>query len=224
MLKSAKILIAGASLALALSVPALAGEPKYGIGRAASPAEIQGWDIDVRPDGQGLPEGKGSVADGEKLFMEHCATCHGEFGEGVGRWPVLAGGKDTLRADMPEKTVGSYWPYASTVFDYIRHAMPFGNAQSLSVNEYYALTAYVLYLNDVIKDDSFVLSKSNFTSVKMPNEAGFFLDDRDAAEQHFRVKEPCMKDCIAPVKVTGRARMIDVTPEDLKAGKAPRVE
>ena len=142
MSKSLK-LIAAALLACALTAPAFAqqkadakGGPRYHIGRAPTADEIRGWDIDVRPDGQGLPEGKGTVAQGEKLFMDNCSTCHGEFGEGNGRWPVLAGGKGSLTSDNPVKTVGSYWPYASTVFDYVRHAMPYGNAESFSVNEY----------------------------------------------------------------------------------------
>ena len=98
----------------------------------AKPEEIAGWDIDVRPDGQGLPPGKGTVKEGETLYMERCAACHGEFGESAGRWPILAGGAGTLASHDPVKSVGSYWPYASTVMDYIRRSMPFGNAQSLT--------------------------------------------------------------------------------------------
>ena len=90
--------------------------------------------------------------------MQQCAACHGEFGESAGRWPILAGGDGTLASDDPVKSIGSYWPYASTVMDYIRRAMPFGNAQSLSNDELYAVTAYVLYLNDIIKDENFELN------------------------------------------------------------------
>ncbi len=103
-----------------------------GIGREAKPEEIAGWDIDIRPDGQGLPPGKGTVKQGEALYMQQCAACHGEFGESAGRWPILAGGAGTLASHDPVKSIGSYWPYASTVIDYIRRAMPFGNAQSLT--------------------------------------------------------------------------------------------
>ncbi|MFD0610629.1 c-type cytochrome [Bradyrhizobium sp. GCM10027634] len=230
MSKSLKF-IAGALVACALAAPSLAQQktdvkagPRYHIGRAPTADEIRGWDIDVRPDGQGLPEGKGSVAQGEKLFMDNCSTCHGEFGEGNGRWPVLAGGKGSLTSDNPVKTVGSYWPYASTVFDYVRHAMPYGNAESFSVDEYYALVAYVLYLNDVITDQNFELSNKNFTTIKMPNEQGFVMDDRAATEKSFWQKDPCMKDCIAPVKITARAAAIDVTPEDSKDKKSRGVE
>lgn len=218
-------LVAAALLAGAIASPALAqskpdakteakSAPRYDIGRAPTAEEIRGWDIDVRPDGQGLPEGKGTVAQGEKLFMDNCASCHGEFGEGNGRWPVLAGGKGSLTSDNPVKTVGSYWPYASTVFDYVRHAMPYGNAEAFKVDEYYALVAYVLYLNDVITDQDFELNNKNLAAIKMPNEQGFVMDDRAAAEKSFWQKDPCMKNCIAPVKITARAAAIDVTPED----------
>ncbi len=230
MSKSLKF-IAVALTACALSAPALAqqkadakGGPRYNIGRSPTADEIRGWDIDVRPDGQGLPEGKGTVAQGEKLFMDNCATCHGEFGEGNGRWPVLAGGKGSLTSDNPVKTVGSYWPYASTVFDYVRHAMPYGNTGSLSVDEYYALVAYVLYLNDVVTDQNFELNKKTLATIKMPNEQGFVMDDRATSEKSFWQKDPCMKDCIAPVKITGRAAAIDVTPEDGKEKKSRGVE
>jgi mono/diheme cytochrome c family protein len=185
----------------------------YGIGHAATPEQIAGWDIDVRPDGQGAPPGHGSVKDGEKVYMDKCAACHGEFGESAGRWPQLAQGKGTLASSDPVKTVGSYFPYLSIVFDYIRRAMPFGAAQSLSNDELYAVTAYVLNLNDIV-DDKFVLSKQTWGQVKMPNQSGFFDDDRDKAEKAFWNAKPCMSDCRPPVKITGRAAVIDVTPDE----------
>lgn len=209
-----------AALALAC-VSAYAQAPKKtGLGRVALPEEIAAWDTDIRPDGAGLPAGKGSVKQGEELFQERCAACHGEFGEGAGRWPVLAGGQGSLTSEGPEKTVGSFWPYASTTFDYIRRAMPFGNARSLTPDETYALTAYVLHLNDLVKDD-FVLSRENFASVKLPNEANFFDDDREKAEKHFWKRKPCMSNCKPDVRVTGHARVLDVTP-DTKDG--PKVD
>jgi cytochrome c len=202
-----------------LSVPSFAQDKvpprKFNIGRVAAPQEIAGWDIDVRPDGQGLPDGKGSVRNGEEIYMAKCAACHGEFGEGAGRWPVLASGKGTLKSDDPVKTVGSYFPYAASVFDYVRHAMPFGDAQSLTNDELYAVTAYVLNLNDIVPED-FVLSKETFGKIKMPNAGGFYNDDRETAEKAFWNPKPCMSDCKPPAKVTGRARVIDVTPEDAK--------
>lgn len=194
---------------------------KLGLGRPATADEIAAWDTDVRPDGRGLPAGKGTVKQGDELFQEKCASCHGEFGQGVGRWPVLAGGAGTLKADRPDKTVGSFWPDASTVFDYIKRAMPYGNAQSLTNDEVYALTAYLLSMNDIVKDENFELSDKNFTSIKMPNASAFFEDDRETSEKQFWNKNPCMKDCRPPPKVTGRAMAIDVTP-DGKSG--PKVE
>jgi S-disulfanyl-L-cysteine oxidoreductase SoxD len=198
------------------------GGKHLGIGRLATPKEIAGWDIDIRPDGEGLPVGKGSLKQGELLYIERCAACHGEFGESAGRWPVLMGGAGTLAGHDPVKSVGSYWPYASTVMDYIRRSMPFGNAQSLSNDELYAVTAYVLYLNDVIKDENFELDEKNFTSIKLPNQPNFIDDDREVAEKEFWRERPCMTNCLpGEAKVIGRARAIDVTPE---TGTAPKVE
>ncbi|ORE99204.1 cytochrome c [Aurantimonas sp. 22II-16-19i] len=197
----------------ALSTDAGAGG-RLGLGRAATPEEVAAWDIDVRPDGQGLPVGKGTVSDGETIFAEQCASCHGDFGEGRDRWPQLAGGFDTLTRDRPVKTVGSYWPYLSTVYDYVHRAMPFGNARSLSNDDVYALTAYVLYLNDIETDEDFELSDANFTSVTMPNAGAFVPDDR-AEEQHYKDDaDPCMADCKpGPVTITMHAQVLDVTPE-----------
>ena len=222
MSKSAKffLLTAAATIAFA-TVPAFSqAKKKVGLGREAMAEEIQAWDTDIRPDGAGLPPGKGSVKEGEIIFQEQCAACHGEFGEGAGRWPVLAGGQGSLKSEGPEKTIGSFWPYASTTFDYIQRAMPFGNARSLTPDQVYALTAYILQLNDLVKED-FVLSRENFSSVKLPNERNFFDDDREKSEKHFWKKNPCMSNCKMEVKVTGHARVLDVTP-DSKTG--PKVD
>ena len=189
---------------------ALAG--KYNLGREATKEEVVAWDIDVRPDGQGLPEGKGTAAQGEEIWAEKCASCHGDFGEGVDRWPVIAGGADSLSSDNPVKTVGSYWPYLSTVFDYVNRAMPFTEARSLEPDEVYALTAYILLINDLADDENFELSKENFLKTRLPNEANFFADDR-LKSPVFAKTQPCMKDCKPEVKITGRARILDVTPE-----------
>ena len=187
---------------------------KLHLGRKALEEEVHAWDIDVRPDGVGLPIGKGTVAQGEPIYAESCAICHGDFGEGKDRWPVLAGGFDTLTEERPEKTVGSYWPYLSTVYDYIKRAMPFGNARSLSDDEVYALTAYVLYLNDIVEDEDFELSNENFTEIRLPNEANFVADNR-SEEPHYSTKaEPCMSNCKpGKAEVLMRARVLDVTPE-----------
>jgi mono/diheme cytochrome c family protein len=195
---------------------------KLGIGREATAEEIAGWNISIRPDGQGLPVGRGTVKGGEPLYVERCAACHGEFGESAGRWPILAGGAGTLASHDPVKSIGSYWPYASTLIDYIRRAMPFGASQTLTNDELYAITAYVLYLNDVIQDENFELSDKNFTAIKLPNQLNFIDDDREMAERAFWRKDPCMKDCLpGEAKIIGRARTIDVTPE---SGKGPKVE
>lgn len=192
--------------------------PKHGmlhLGRVALTEEVSAWDIDIRPDGKGLPAGKGSVAQGELIYVENCAVCHGDFGEGVDRWPVLAGGQGTLQEDRPEKTIGSYWPYLSTVYDYVRRAMPFGNARSLSDDDVYALTAYLMFLNDIVEDEDFELSKENFLDIRLPNEANF-IDDNRRQEPHYVEKlEPCMKDCKTGIaSVILRARILDVTPDN----------
>jgi cytochrome c len=217
MSRSARLALSLTAL-LVLAAPAWAQGKKdmvrnYGIGHAATPEQIAGWDIDVRPDGQGAPPGHGSVKEGEKVYLDKCAACHGEFGESAGRWPQLAQGNGTLASNDPVKTVGSYFPYLSSVFDYIRRAMPFGDAQSLSNDELYAVTAYVLNLNDIV-DDKFVLSKQTWGQVKMPNQGGFFDDDRDQAEKAFWNAKPCMSDCRPTVKITGHAAVLDVTPDE----------
>ena len=146
-----------------------------GIGNVASPAQIAGWDIDVRADGQGLPLGHGSAREGEKIFAEICAACHGTKGEGT---PAdrLVGGSGTLATSKPVRTVGSYWPYASTLFDYIRRAMPFNSPQSLTADQVYAVSAYILYLNKIVTEDT-VLDATSLPSVEMPNRNGLTSPD-----------------------------------------------
>jgi cytochrome c2 len=123
------------------------------------------------------------------------------------------GGRGTLKSADPVKTVGSYWPYASTVFDYIRRAMPFGHAQSLSDDEAYALTAFILNINEIVEYDQ-VLNAQNLAAVQMPNRDGFIKDERPDVPGG---EEPCMRDCRGPLKVVGKARIIDVTPDEEKA-------
>ncbi len=213
---------AGAAPKKALPEAGHAAPATLGIGRIATAEEIAGWDIAIRPDGHNLPVGSGTVKQGEPLYVERCASCHGEFGESAGRWPILSGGNDSLATHDPVKSVGSYWPYATTLIDYIRRAMPFGAAQTLTNDELYAITAYVLYLNDIIKTEDFELSDKNFRTIKLPNEDNFFDDDREVSEKAFWKKNPCMTNC-APgdAKIIGRAQVIDVTPE---AGKAPKAD
>ena len=161
----------------------------FGFGQTASTEEVAGWDIDIRPDGMGLPDGSGNVEDGEMIYEEKCASCHGSFGEGADGYPKLAGGEGSLQESRPEKTVGSYWPYASTLWDYIHRAMPFQAPESLEDDEVYALTAYVLYLNDLVEDD-FELTRETFSEIEMPNQANFYRDDRPDV-QAVRCLENC---------------------------------
>ena len=191
----------------------------YGLGRPALPEEIAAWDVDVRPDGSGLPEGSGDVWTGEEVFVEKCAACHGDFAEGRGNWPKLAGGDGTLADEDPLKTVGSYWPYLSTVWDYVHRSMPFGGAQTLTVDETYAITAYILYSNYIVEDD-FTLSHENFLDVEMPNAEGFIVDDRAETEYSIWRTEPCMENCKDSVEITMRATVLDVTPEEEGAEEA----
>jgi len=192
-----------------------------GLGRLVTKKELKGWDIDVRPDGHGLPPGRGSVKEGEALYQERCASCHGEFGEGKDRWPALIAGSGKLTDDDPKRGVGNYWPYATTLFDYIKRAMPFGNAQSMSDNEVYAITAYVLHLNDALKADA-VLDGPALLKIKLSNAGNFTPDPRPD------VKSPlCMKGCKDKVEIHSEARKIAVTPGDergKKDEKKPRMD
>lgn len=213
--------------ALALAAALIAGpalsEP-LGLGREALPEEIAAWDVAVLPDGTGLRPGSGDVWTGDELFAEHCASCHGDFAEGLDSWPSLAGGAGSLNDPRPVKTIGSYWPYLSTVYDYIHRSMPFGNAQVLTADDTYAITAFLLYSNGLVEDD-FVLTHENFTSIEMPNANGFFEDDRPETEYKLFSGAPCMSDCIEGTpEITKRAADLKVTPMDddgLPAGTLP---
>jgi S-disulfanyl-L-cysteine oxidoreductase SoxD len=199
---------------------ATAAEKKMGLGRQALPEEIAAWDIDVQVDGSGLPPGRGTVKQGEEIYLARCASCHGEFGQGAGRWPALAGGQGSLKADRPNKTIGSFWPELAPLYDYTRRTMPWGNARSLTPDETYAVVAFLLNLNDIVADD-FELNDRNFNSIRMPNAGGFFADDRETSERKFWDRKPCMKDCRGVPKITGRAGDANVTP-DVKS--APKVD
>ena len=194
------------------SIYSISYSQTLGLGRAATNNEVSAWDIDIRPDGKGLPVGSGSVIIGEELYTDNCSSCHGDFGEGIDRWPELAGGFDTLDSEDPVKTVGSYWPYLSTVWDYVHRAMPFGNAQSLNNDEVYAITAYILYLNDLV-DEDFELSHVNFEEINLPNEENFYLDDRENLE-NTTYNNRCMQNCKKVAMITKRAVVLDVTPEE----------
>ncbi|WP_372624763.1 c-type cytochrome [Falsiroseomonas sp.] len=173
-----------------------------GIGRAATSQEIAGWDIAVRGDGHNLPPGSGTAQQGEELYVQHCAACHGDFGEGLERWPALMGGRGSLRGPEVRRTVGSYWQHAPAVFDYIRRAMPYPAPQSLSNDEYYAITAYVLYLNELIPEDA-EMNRETLQRVEMPNRDGFMFEARPDTPD-----EACMANCRQgrPVTMTGDSR------------------
>lgn len=205
---AAEAAISGADL----TAPAPVIEGTYGLGRTALPEELAAWDVDVLPDGRGLPEGRGDVWTGEEVFVDKCASCHGDFAEGVGNWPALAGGFDTLANEDPVKTVGSYWPYLSTAWDYINRSMPFGEAGTLTADETYAIVAYIMYSNHLV-DDDFELSHENFTEVEMYNADGFVVDDRPELEYAEWQTEPCMENCKDSVEITMRATFLDVTPD-----------
>lgn len=157
---------------------ALAAEPvgRYQLGHLATPAEIAAWDIDARADGAGLPKGSGKATDGKRIYVESCASCHGDSGQG-GIADVLVGGKGTLNTLKPLKTVGSYWPYATTLYDYVHRAMPFNAPQSLTPDQVYAVTAYVLFLNGILPEES-TLDAESLPKVQMPNRNGFVGDPR----------------------------------------------
>ncbi|MFK7762676.1 MAG: c-type cytochrome [Roseobacter sp.] len=198
---------------LNLTAPAPSTETTYGIGRNALPAEIAAWDVDVLPDGRGLPAGSGNAYDGEEIFADKCAACHGDFAEGVDNWPVLAGGFDTLGDDDPVKTVGSYWPHLSTVFDYVYRSMPFGEAGTLTPDETYAIVAYIMYSNDLI-DDEFELSNENLGTFEMHNKDGFVVDDRPELEYAEWRRDPCMTNCKENVDVIMRSVFLVDTPAE----------
>jgi mono/diheme cytochrome c family protein len=169
-------------LAMSLAWPLAAQSPTYGLGRAAKPDEIKAWDLAISPDGKELPAGSGSSAEGARIYAANCAACHGKTGK-EGPNDVLVGGQGTLNTNKPVKTVGSYWPYATTVWDYINRAMPYNKPGSLTSDQVYAVTAYLLSLNGIIKEDA-VLNAKTLPQVKMPNRNGFIGDPRPDWKSH----------------------------------------
>ena len=143
------------------------------LGVEATVEEVEAWDISIGPDGVGLPEGSGTVLEGADIYAMKCLECHGEQGQGQIN-DRLAGGHGTLGEPAPIKTVGSYWPYATTVFDYIRRAMPYLQPQSLTNDEVYAVTAYILFLNGIVNEDQ-TMDSQTLPGIQMPNREGFRL-------------------------------------------------
>src|SRR5262244_1328227 len=163
------VVIAAAALA-ACAVQSPAGKPPA-LGTAVSAEEVARWDISIPPSGAGLPKGSGTARQGLKVYEEKCQYCHGVKGAGKPA-DALAGGIGSLGTAKPVRTVGSYWPYATTLFDYTRRAMPTTNPLSLSSDEVYAVTAYLLYLNGIIGENE-VMDARTLPQVKMPNRDGF---------------------------------------------------
>lgn len=169
-------------------VTATSAQTRYGLGKTATSAEIAGWDIDISPDGENLPKGSGTVIRGRSVYDSQCATCHGAKGEG-GLGDKLAGGQGSLSTAKPSKTVGSYWPYSTTLFDYIRRAMPLNAPQTLSIDDAYAVSGYVLFLNGILPEDA-VVNANTLSALKMPNRDGFIVDPRPDFHE-----TGCTRDC-----------------------------
>lgn len=153
-----------------------AQSPTYGVGRPPTPDEIRALGSPIAPDGTGLPAGSASVGEGRALFAARCARCHGAQGEG-GIGVRLAGGQGTLRTPKPLKTVGSFWPYATTLWDYINRAMPYDEPGRLNASEVYGAVAFILNLNGIVGDGA-RLDASSLAAVRMPNRDGFVPDSR----------------------------------------------
>ena len=173
-LAAARALLASlVALAWISSVSAQSGRVPEGpkLGTPVTAAEIASWDISVGPDGAGLPPGKGTAATGAAVYQAKCLACHGEKGAGKPS-DQLVGGQGTLRDANAVRTVGSYWPYSTTLFDYIRRAMPYVAPQSLTPDEIYSVAAYILFLNGVIGETD-EMNATTLPKVKMPNRDNF---------------------------------------------------
>ena len=147
-----------------------------GIGQPASAEDIRLWNIDVLPSGEGLPPGRGTVPLGATIYAAKCAKCHGASAT-EGPMDRLVGGRQTLTTSTPVKTIGSYWPYATTLYDYIQRAMPYDAPQSLTVEEVYSVTAWLLHQNGIIAEDV-VVDAVTLPAIQMPNRHGFVPDPR----------------------------------------------
>src|SRR5579872_3561074 len=163
-------------LFLAAAATLCAQSPKYGVGHTPTAEEIRQWDISISPQGAELPEGSGTAAAGREVFTNRCANCHGAKGEGRDSVP-LAGGQGTLKNPKPLRTVGSYWPHATTIWDYVNRAMPFNNPGMLTHDQVYSVTAYILFLNGIITETA-VMDAHSLPKVQMPNRNGFVADPR----------------------------------------------
>jgi cytochrome c len=179
--------------AVALICAALAAQsPKYGVGRAPAAEEIRAMDLSILPDGTGLPEGRGTVAEGRDVYARRCARCHGANGEGGDepKQAPLVGGRGSLKTPKPLKTIGSYWPYAPTIWDYVNRAMPLDRPGTLTHDQVYSLVAFLLHMNGIIGEND-VLDAKTLPKIRMPNRDGFVPDTRpDTGKQ---AKKPAVK-------------------------------
>ncbi len=224
-----KINIDGAVMRERTAVKVKKGE--YKVGTDATPEQIAGWNVDVRPDGKGLPPGKMTVEQGAEVFANNCAMCHGEFGEGAGKNPVLVGGFGTLTHQAktggdegPEKTIGSYAPYITPFFWYIKMAMPLPTPKKLTNDEVYGILGYILQLNEIqvdgkdIEDDT-VIDAAFLKKVHLPNEKGFEYNNLRKPDTH---NTRCMKDCRDMKKMKVMHIAIDATDSIEPTVKVPR--
>ncbi len=176
-------------LGVAACVNAAAQTPSYkNVGRTPTAQEVQAMDIAIGTDGKELPPGSGNAKVGAQVFADKCMVCHGENQQGSAQAPALVGGKGTLTSMRPMMTAGSYWPFATTIFDYIRRAMPRFQEGTLKVDEVYSLTAFILYRNEIIKEDD-VIDAKTLPKIKMPNRDGFIPQNLD--EIHDWKKRGC---------------------------------
>jgi S-disulfanyl-L-cysteine oxidoreductase SoxD len=166
----------GVLLVMAGIWPAAAQLPTYGVGRPPTAEEVRAWDLTIRADGQGLPPGRGTAALGQAVYAARCAACHGETGEDP-KYSRLVGGQGTLATDKPVRTIGSFWQYAPTLWSYIRRAQPFDQPGSLTPDQVYAVTAYLLHRNGIIGEQD-VMDAQTLPRVQMPNRDGFIPDPR----------------------------------------------
>jgi cytochrome c551/c552 len=209
MFKSLKTLLSGGLAAVWMAagsqaVAATTEQISYGFGTPATAEQIAAWNIDVRPDGAGLPVGHGSVEEGQSVYDQKCVVCHGTFGES-GDYIQLAGGVGSLHGEQPVRTVGSLLPHATTLWDYINRAMPFPNSNTLTANEVYAVTAYVLNLNDIVPAGT-TLDEKSLPLVNMPNRNGFTTNHGFMTVQGKpdMTNSGCMRNCAAVVRVTSQ--------------------
>jgi mono/diheme cytochrome c family protein len=160
-------------MALGATIAAFGQAPDYSnIGRSPTVEEIQAWDFSIGPAGKELPPGSGTPTQGAEIFARKCAACHGATAEGSQFAPRLTGGKGTLNTPQPVRTIGSYWPFATTIWDYINRAMPPKQGGSLAASEVYALTAFLLFRNEIIRETE-VMDAKSLPKVQMPNRSGF---------------------------------------------------